>query len=302
MAVKIKNPSVEITSLPYPLQGVLKGGQSCVLSTAFATLIAACPSLTAAFLVEDLGSGYSGPNDNSTFGLVAGSSADLTVDDLTVADDAAVGGDLDVTGNATVGGTLDVTGAVDLTADLTVGTTLDVTGVTTLGDDLSMTGDLAVDGDMATTGSFEVAGTLDVTGDIDAGGGFRREAAFVAENISAGDNAAVASATPVALALGGVTGLRWQAQRAGSVTGLSVFLTENAAGSDLIARVRINGTFVAASAVTVASGAAKARLSFTKDTGALVLAAGDEVDVDIRVSSDWSATTADIVAMVEIEC
>lgn len=259
MAVEIKNPSVEITSLPYPLQGVLKGGQACVLSTAYATLIAACPSLTAAFLVKDLGSGYSGPNQDTTYGLVAGSTADLTVDDLTVSDDATVGGDLTVTGSVAAG-------------------------------------------EIGTTGTIEAGGDISADGDLAAAGGFKREVAFLFENVAAGDNASVAAATPVQAPLGGISTLTWQAMRAGSITGLSVLLSTNAAGSDLIARVRINGTFVAASAVTITAGTAKGRITFAKDAAGFVLSAGDEVDVDFRTNSSWSATTADLVCMVEIEC
>lgn len=216
-------------------------------------------------------------------GALTGSSLALSAG-LTVATTAAI------TGNTTVGGTLGVTGNVTLTAGLTVGTTLGVTGNATVG------------GTLGVTGNTTLGGTCAVTGDISAAGGFKREAPFLAEDVAAGDNATPASSTPVAIALGGVTGLTWQAMRAGSVTGFSVLLNTNAAGSDLLARVRINGTPVAASLVTIASGAAKGRITFAKDTATLILAAGDEVDVDIRTGSAWSATSADIACMVELEC
>lgn len=51
---------------------------------------------------------------------------DVTIDDLTVGDDAVIAGDLAVTGLATVGSTLGVTGATTLSS------TLAVTGTTTL--------------------------------------------------------------------------------------------------------------------------------------------------------------------------
>lgn len=79
MATAIHNPSVELTALPSPLQGALKGGQRIVLSYSPATLAAACPSLDDVFKVTDLGAGYSGPTDDATYGLSGTASVAQTI-------------------------------------------------------------------------------------------------------------------------------------------------------------------------------------------------------------------------------
>ena len=60
----------------------------------------------------------------------------VTVDDINVNDNAAIGGTLGVTGGTTLGSTLGVTG------DVTLEATLDVTGDATLGGTLVVTGEL----------------------------------------------------------------------------------------------------------------------------------------------------------------
>lgn len=65
MAVLIKNPSVEVCALPFPLKGLLKGGQDVIINCTYAALIAACPSITNLH-VENLGDSYaSGTSDTS---------------------------------------------------------------------------------------------------------------------------------------------------------------------------------------------------------------------------------------------
>lgn len=68
-ASSIKNPSVEICAMPAPFQGVLKGGQTVILSYTPAQLETMCPSLSDAFIVTDLGS-YSGATDDADFGPI----------------------------------------------------------------------------------------------------------------------------------------------------------------------------------------------------------------------------------------
>lgn len=68
-ASAIKNPSVEICAMPAPFQGVLKGGQSIILSYTPVQLATMCPSLDDAFVVTDLGS-YSGATDDADFGPI----------------------------------------------------------------------------------------------------------------------------------------------------------------------------------------------------------------------------------------
>ena len=84
MAVLITNPSVEICALPYPLQGILRGGQRIVLSNTLAALVAMCPSLDdGALTLVDLGSSYAGSNDDATFGPVSASAPSYTINDAT---------------------------------------------------------------------------------------------------------------------------------------------------------------------------------------------------------------------------
>ena len=78
-------------------------------------------------------------------------SGTVTLDDLNVSGDTALGGSLDVTGGVDLSSTLDVTGAAALSSTLgvtgatTVGGTLGVTGNTTLGGTLEVTGLLTAD-------------------------------------------------------------------------------------------------------------------------------------------------------------
>lgn len=82
MAVLVRNPSVEICALPYPLQGILRGGQRIVLSASLASLVALCPSLDdGALELQDLGASYAGSNDDATFGPVSASAPTYTVND-----------------------------------------------------------------------------------------------------------------------------------------------------------------------------------------------------------------------------
>lgn len=143
----------------------------------------------------------------------------------------------------------------------------------------------------------------DANGDIPvAFGGMRQPLHFGLANVAAGDNAAVASSTPVAIGFGanGAVVVSWTAPRAGSVTAISAALSANAAGSDLILDVYKNGTLIHSSAtITIASGQNEARTTLAKDTA--TFAAGDNLDVRIRTASGWSATTADLGVSVEVE-
>lgn len=78
-------------------------------------------------------------------------SGTVTVDDINVNNNAAIGGTLDVTGGTTLGSTLSVTGGTILsstlgvTGDVTLESALDVTGDATLGGTLAVTGELTAD-------------------------------------------------------------------------------------------------------------------------------------------------------------
>ena len=96
MATTIKNPSVEIQSLPAPLQGVLKGGETITLSLSTAQLLSACPSLGRAFVLSDLGSAYAGSTQDSTYGISGSASIPKVL--------AASTGNLTLSGEQTVDG------------------------------------------------------------------------------------------------------------------------------------------------------------------------------------------------------
>ncbi len=130
----------------------------------------------------------------------------------------------------------------------------------------------------------------------------RQTIPFGLPNVAAGTSATTASSTPVQTYWCGVSGhasAGWVAPRAGSLTGLSAHLSGNAAGSGLIVSIHKNGTLLHASAVaTIASGEAKGHATF--DLGTYTFDAGDVLDVRIRTSSDWTATTVDLAVAVEI--
>lgn len=70
MAVQIRNPSLEIFTLPYPFRGVLKGGQAIILTVSYADLLASCPTIIRTMLVENLGDDYDGENHDLNYGLL----------------------------------------------------------------------------------------------------------------------------------------------------------------------------------------------------------------------------------------
>jgi hypothetical protein len=122
---------------------------------------------------------------------------------------------------------------------------------------------------------------------------------FGASNIAAGNNADPALATPVAAPFCGVAtiGTGVSMIRSGSITGLSVKLTEVAAGSSIIAGVYRNGTLIPGSIVTILAADDDDEERFTY--GEFVYDASDVIDVRIRTGSAWSALTADAAIVVE---
>lgn len=137
-----------------------------------------------------------------------------------------------------------------------------------------------------------------------SGGGFRQLVTFSVTNVAAGDNATVASSTPVAAQFAGAAAVTvgFVPMRPGSLVGLSAALSSAAAGSNLIAGVYKNGTIMnAATIVTLASATSDTKASATFTPGTYTFAAGDVIDVKIRTGSGWSATTADLGVSVQIE-
>jgi len=100
MAVLLRNPSVEICALPFPLKGLLKGGQDVIINCTYAALIAACPSITNLH-VENLGDSYAGHTDTGTYDLVTASTAE---GDSTIDGALSVGTTLTVVGDVTAAG------------------------------------------------------------------------------------------------------------------------------------------------------------------------------------------------------
>lgn len=125
---------------------------------------------------------------------------------------------------------------------------------------------------------------------------------FGQPNIAAGDNATPASSTPVQIPFCGVADITTgvAAHRPGSLVGLSVNLSDAAAGSSAIFGVYKNGTiFNAATIVTLIATDTKEYITFAAGTYSFV--AGDVIDVRVRTGSGWSAPTVDAAVLVEIE-
>lgn len=198
-ASAIKNPSVEICAMPAPFQGVLKGGQSIILSFTPAQLAAMCPSLEDAFVVTDLGS-YSGATDDADFGPITDEAttfeAPVTITPAAVTSAGQVA--LTVTGAADTGitastersdvyfnlnrtatwatGALATQRAVRIAAPtyafvgastITNAVTLDISGAPTAGANATITNSYALrvaSGSSRFAGAVGMDSTLDVTG------------------------------------------------------------------------------------------------------------------------------------------
>ena len=135
-------------------------------------------------------------------------------------------------------------------------------------------------------------------------GGMRQLLAFSVTNVAAGDNASPASSTPVQAQFAGAAAVQvsFCAMRAGSITGLSAVLSAAAAGSNCIVVVYKNGTIIdAAAIVTLASATSDTEAYGTFTLGSYTFVAGDNLDIRIRTGSGWSATTADLGVILEIE-
>ena len=121
---------------------------------------------------------------------------------------------------------------------------------------------------------------------------------WLSTSIAAGDNATPASSTAVVAAYAGASpSMGHVVRRAGTITGLGFNLDANPAGSSIIAYATINGTVQAASAQTLAAGST--RKAWGTFVG-IAVSAGDVVGVAIRTGSGWSATTANLIADLEV--
>jgi len=149
------------------------------------------------------------------------------------------------------------------------------------------------------TGAVTVGTTLGVTGDVSAAGGFRQNIGpWVQENVAA-NQAAVAIGRGASAGVGKT----WVAPRAGSLMGLSGFLTTaGAAGSDMIVSVYKNGALLNALTILTfdfGTTSVKETATFAKD--AHTFAAGDEITVRVTTDGAWTAVTADLTVDLEVE-
>lgn len=142
------------------------------------------------------------------------------------------------------------------------------------------------------------------SGNALVGVGHRQLLPFGVANVAAGDNATVASSTPVQVGYGanGAVAVGWVAPRDGQLTGLSAALSGAAAGSNAIVGVYKNGTLMGSlAAVTLTSAGSDTKARTTIARGTYTFAAGDVIDVRVRTGSGWSATTVDLGVSVEVE-
>lgn len=126
---------------------------------------------------------------------------------------------------------------------------------------------------------------------------------FGLPNVAAGSDATPASSTPQATYLAGASALTtcsWVAPRAGSFTALTTSLSGAAAGSSVISGIYVNGTLVNALAVnTIAATGTEAYSTFAARL--YTFAAGDNITVQVRSGSGWTATTVDLASTVEVQ-
>lgn len=148
--------------------------------------------------------------------------------------------------------------------------------------------------------TMSVPGGLAFGGDIDAAGGFRHLLGpFVRD-------ATAANLTNSRLGIGatGAPQLDQAMPRAGSLTAITLASTVAPAGANLVVSVFKNGTLLDATAIlTVVPGAPLGyAVSFAKDNPLLVFVAGDRIGVAVTTPGGWTATTAALSVLVEVEC
>lgn len=140
---------------------------------------------------------------------------------------------------------------------------------------------------------------LYLSGDVVADGGVRSEVgAWVQENVAAGQ-AAVEIAR---YQTNNITSARWVAKRAGSITGLSAWFTAalTAGGATAFtAKVRKNGTVIAAAKLDVASPNQSNQTTFARDTHTFV--AGDSLSIEVTTDAAFAPTTTDVYVDLEVE-
>lgn len=154
---------------------------------------------------------------------------------------------------------------------------------------------------LSVSGNLVTSGNITTTGDLSAAGGYRMPVA----PFYGADRAASTAQGDLTYAVSGggssTTFTQFIATRAGSIMGLWVKLSANAAGSPLNIQATVNGTKAAASNVTIGVGAATGRATFAKDTAGLTFAAGDLIGIATITDGSWTGTAIDIVAGLEIE-
>lgn len=145
-------------------------------------------------------------------------------------------------------------------------------------------------GDVSLLG-IDDGGNCTLLGDIYAAGGYRRDVMY-----SLG--ALAASQTGARLECGGVV-LSYVAKREGSVTGLSVQMSEVVTGGTVTVSVYKNGTILADTSLTLSGSETTERVALLPNTTGLTYVAGDRLDV--RYTSGAIGETPALLAAMEIE-
>jgi hypothetical protein len=140
------------------------------------------------------------------------------------------------------------------------------------------------------SGSFN---TLSCSGDAIFAGGYRKDVG--PWNISA----LLASQTNTRLNLVSLSNVSWVAKRSGSIIGLSIGLSINAAGSSASFVVYKNSTRLDGTNTVVGVGTSTKFISFEKD--AFVFNPGDLLDVRYSTNISWTSVTAVGSVFLEVE-
>ena len=199
----------------------------------------------------------------------------------------------------TMHGTLGVTGtAVFGTTVNLIGTSGNYTHVGTaiFGDTVTLSGALGVTGAAVFDSTVTINNTLGVTGDVEATGGYRSYLmTFARDNVAA--NLSLAG-----MVFGGGSGLHDTVAmpRAGSITGLAAFCNAAPSGGTATVTVFHNGAAVDGLSTTIGTGNTRTN-SITQAKDTTTFAANDEFTCRLASTSDWSPTTSEINAVIEIE-
>lgn len=159
----------------------------------------------------------------------------------------------------------------------------------------NLTGAISSSANITTTGDVSGA-DVTASGDLDAAGGFRRLVGPAVVTLAADQ-------TDTEVPLGGA-GVTWVAPRAGSITAFTgnIAAAITGSGTSVTVEVAVNGTPVAATALSFTEAGAETEDTYTtaKDTAGLTFAAGDNISV--VYSSTTITNTPVLGCFIEVEC